>query len=84
MLEINIEDKLKELSNLGNKYNLVINNQTELIRDLGIDSLTIVAFISFLEENGIMVPDEDLNAEYFSTVGAVKAYVEHRKDSKKG
>jgi acyl carrier protein len=45
--------------------------------DLGIDSVRLVEFIIDLEDSfGVVIPDEAMLAENFSTVGAVSALVD--------
>lgn len=71
-------EKLKLLSKVSEVESLTFGDETDLVLDLGIDSITIVEFIVFLEENGFVIDDEDLNEEHFSTVGSIKKYLSLR------
>ena len=53
-----------------------IDNDTNIIEDLGADSLDIVEMLMTIEqEHGVVVPDEVITT--FKTVGDVAAYIEN-------
>lgn len=51
-------------------------NNTTLLRDVGIDSFSIVEIILFIErKHGVIIPDEHLVPENFRTVKALATIV---------
>jgi len=55
---------------------LPVDDGTDLVSDLMLDSLDFVALLSELEERwDLRIPDEDASIQSFATVGAVRAYV---------
>ncbi len=53
---------------------------TNLLHDVGIDSLSFMEIVVYIEEEfGITVADEDLASERFDTVGALKSYIEEKR-----
>lgn len=69
-------DKIKEIiaEQLGIEV-VTISEKTNIMDDLGADSLDIVEMLMAIEENfGITVPDEAIPG--FKTVGDIFAYVE--------
>lgn len=56
-----------------------ITESTDILDDLGADSLDIVELMMFVEDEfGVVVPDEELHN--FKTVGDVAAYVDAAMD----
>ena len=52
---------------------------TDMLHDVGIDSLSFMEIVVYIEEEfGITVADEDLASERFDTVGALKSYIEKK------
>lgn len=59
-----------------------INPDTNLVKDLGIDSLDYAEIVMDFEQTfDIRIPDED--AEKLSTIGAAVAYIEKKLQDKK-
>ena len=54
-----------------------ISAETNLIDDLGADSLDVVELIMSLEDFGVKIPDEDVAELY--TVGRIVDYLENMK-----
>jgi acyl carrier protein len=59
-----------------------INPDTNLVKDLGIDSLDYAEIVMDFEQTfDIRIPDED--AEKLTTIGAAVAYIEKKLEAKK-
>lgn len=72
-----IKDKVREL--LASQFELAIdkiNDDTDIVADLGADSLDLVEMIMMLEEEfGIVITDEAIYG--YKTVGEITAFIEN-------
>ena len=60
------------------------NDDTDIINDIGIDSLQIVRFMLAIEDRlGISINYEDLTFDDFSSIRALSAFLEKQTDSAK-
>lgn len=66
----------EELSYDGSK---VLDENTDLIEQGVLDSMSLLRLVSFLEENcHVTVNDEDLVLGNFRSVSAIQSFVQHR------
>ena len=64
----------------GGKYGTEVNENTDIVNDLGADSLDVVDLVMTLEDEfDIEIPDEDI--EKIHTVGELAHYLEEHIDS---
>lgn len=81
---LQIEKRIKQL--LGSELNVnasivaTSSSITPLLgRGVGLDSVETMALVLTIEEEfGISVPDDDMTASLFETIGTLTAYVLHK------
>lgn len=77
MKELN-ERRLKEiiLSNANNPFVTTINENSDLIDDLGIDSIALINIVILIEnEFSITLPDESLTFDSLRTYSSIKQII---------
>jgi acyl carrier protein len=78
----NIERKLSEIIARASFTKVPANKikLTDMLHDVGIDSLSFMEIVVYIEEEfDITVADKDLASERFDTVGALKSYIEEKR-----
>ncbi len=74
---MNTIDRINNVLSGFNSFCVVINKESRLIEDLGLDSLTMVEFLAELErEFSIQIDDAALTNENFRTVSTVSLFIE--------
>lgn len=74
-----IKSVLKDALQLGNRAD-GLTLSTPLLGSLPeFDSMAVVAVLTLIEERfGIMIDDDEINADIFSTVGSLAAFVQEK------
>ena len=76
---MNTVDRVYKVLSRFNYFSIVIQPESRLIEDLGLDSLTMYEFLVELErEFCIQIDDEDVTKENFKTVRTVSLFLESR------
>jgi len=74
---MNVFSKLTVILSEFNAFGVPIESHTRIIDDLGLDSLTIVEFLTRLEiEFHIKISDAEIKVKNFGTVEAIVHYLE--------
>jgi len=67
-----IRKYILEISPQGNNSNDILENDTNIIEELGIDSINMITLVVKIEEMlGLEIPDEALIMENFSTINKI-------------
>ena len=82
MSDKSVQDRIKELiieKVLVGVNPDEINNESQLVSELGLDSIQIIGLIGGLEEEfDIILEDDDLDFELFSTINSLATLVENK------
>ncbi len=79
-VDTRIDDMIKTFtSEVMNAAEIAYSDDSELVGDLGFDSLDLVSFLAQIEQSwNFVIPDEDFSIERFSTVGSVRKYIKNK------
>lgn len=76
---MNVSLRLYKILSEFNSFGVPIESNSRLVDDLGLDSLTIIEFLTRLEvEFQIEISDVELTAENFGTVEAIVTHIESK------
>jgi len=71
-----VVDDIINLLNDFNSFGVTMKESTSLVDDIGLDSLSMIQFITLLEHQlGISVLDSEVNRENFANVGSLARFV---------
>ncbi len=80
-VDVELKNILGEILSLGDRANR-FTDQTQLLGSLPeLDSMAVVSVITTIEERfGIVIGDDEISAQTFSTFGSLREFVEQKAD----